>query len=345
MERPVRVKAWVEENRASFLPPVCNQLLKDYHIEEGEEVFYQLEGDMLLQVLEQGKHRDVVIRQGEVRLGPRTGPQHVHSPGFPQPDIPSSSRVEAWQRGGWAGLWPAGEAWDPAALRPPWGAGTLSPPLQIFLLPAGVPHSPQRFANTVGLVIERRRLKTELDALRYYIGDTTDVLFEKWFYCEDLGTQLAPIIQETGKPNPDQLLKEPPFPLSTRSVMEPMSLEAWLDGHRKELHAGTSLSLFGDTYETQVMVRGQGSSEGPRQDVDVWLWQLASGPGGGRGGHSLLPAREDQAAPGVPTARTGSRASLPRLTQGRSDRYSWERGQGSTALSVTQDPARKKPLG
>lgn len=51
----------------------------------------------------------------------------------------------------------------------------------------------------------------------------------------------------------DQLLKEPPFPLSTRSVMEPMSLEAWLAGHRKELQAGTPLSLFGDTYETQVM--------------------------------------------------------------------------------------------
>lgn len=51
----------------------------------------------------------------------------------------------------------------------------------------------------------------------------------------------------------DQLLKEPPFPLSTRSVMEPMCLEAWLDGHRKELQAGTPLSLFGDTYESQVM--------------------------------------------------------------------------------------------
>lgn len=42
--------------------------------------------------------------------------------------------------------------------------------------------------------------------------------------------------------------------------------------------------------------------------------------GGGGGGHCLLPACEDQAAPGVPTARISSRASLPRLTQGCSDR-------------------------
>lgn len=34
------------------------------------QVFYQLEGDMVLRVLEQGEHRDVVIRQGEVRLTP-----------------------------------------------------------------------------------------------------------------------------------------------------------------------------------------------------------------------------------------------------------------------------------
>lgn len=64
-------------------------------------MFYQLEGDMILRVLEQGQHRDVPIRQGE-----------------------------------------------------------------IFLLPARVPHSPQRFANTMGLVIERRRLESELDGLR-----------------------------------------------------------------------------------------------------------------------------------------------------------------------------------
>uniref|UniRef100_A0A8C5ZV30 3-hydroxyanthranilate 3,4-dioxygenase n=1 Tax=Marmota marmota marmota TaxID=9994 RepID=A0A8C5ZV30_MARMA len=247
MERRVRVKTWVEDNRASFQPPVCNKLMhqeqlkimfvggpnirKDYHIEEGEEVFYQLEGDMVLRVLERGKHRDVVIRQGE-----------------------------------------------------------------IFLLPAGVPHSPQRFANTMGLVIERRRLETELDGLRYYVGDTVDVLFEKWFYCKDLGTQLAPIIQEffrseqcrTGKPIPDQLLKEPPFPLSTRSIMEPVSLKAWLDGHRRELQAGRSINLFGDTYETQVIVHGQGRSRGLEQDVDLWLWQLASGAQG-EGGTTSYP--------------------------------------------------------
>ncbi|XP_058407329.1 3-hydroxyanthranilate 3,4-dioxygenase isoform X2 [Diceros bicornis minor] len=273
MERLVRVKTWVEENRASFLPPVCNKLLhqkqlkimfvggpntrKDYHIEEGEEVFYQLEGDMVLRVLEQGKHRDVIIRQGE------------------------------------------------------------------------------RFANTMGLVIERKRLKTELDGLRYYVGDTTDVLFEKWFYCEDLGTQLAPIIQEffsseqhrTGKPIPDQLLKEPPFPLSTRSIMEPMSLEAWLDGHRRELQAGTPLSLFGDTYETQVIVHGQGSSKGLRQDVDVWLWQLKGSSVVTMGGQCLSLNPDDSLL--VPAGTV----------------HAWERGQGSAALAVTQDPACKKLLG
>lgn len=37
---------------------------------------------------------------------------------------------------------------------------------QMFLLPARIPHSPQRYANTVGLVIERARLNTEMDGLR-----------------------------------------------------------------------------------------------------------------------------------------------------------------------------------
>ncbi|XP_054197187.1 3-hydroxyanthranilate 3,4-dioxygenase isoform X1 [Homo sapiens] len=256
MERRLGVRAWVKENRGSFQPPVCNKLMhqeqlkvmfvggpntrKDYHIEEGEEVFYQLEGDMVLRVLEQGKHRDVVIRQGE-----------------------------------------------------------------IFLLPARVPHSPQRFANTVGLVVERRRLETELDGLRFFSSEQ----------------------YRTGKPIPDQLLKEPPFPLSTRSIMEPMSLDAWLDSHHRELQAGTPLSLFGDTYETQVIAYGQGSSEGLRQNVDVWLWQLEGSSVVTMGGRRLSLAPDDSLL----------------VLAGTS--YAWERTQGSVALSVTQDPACKKPLG
>ncbi|NXT18223.1 3HAO dioxygenase, partial [Syrrhaptes paradoxus] len=130
---------------------------------------------------------------------------------------------------------------------------------QMFLLPARIPHSPQRYADTVGLVIERKRLKTEMDALRYYVGESTNVLFEKWFHCEDLGTQLKPIIQEffnsrqyqTGKPNPDELLKETPFPLNPTSVMEPFSFRGWLNDHRGEIKQKKSLSIFGDNFETE----------------------------------------------------------------------------------------------
>ena len=88
-----------------------------------------------------------------------------------QPSLTSSlvPGVGAGQRGCRAGSWSAGEApgrCSTVSVGDCNLAGTLSPPVQIFLLPAGVPHSPQRFANTVGLVIERRRLKTELDGLR-----------------------------------------------------------------------------------------------------------------------------------------------------------------------------------
>ena len=65
----------------------------------------------------------------------------------------------------------------------------------IFNLPSYVPHSPQRFGNTVGLVIERTRLQTELDSLQYYSPITNNLIHEDKFYCEDLGTQLKPIIE------------------------------------------------------------------------------------------------------------------------------------------------------
>lgn len=66
-----------------------------------------------------------------------------------------------------------------------------------FLLPARVPHSPQRAAGTVGLVVERKRLLTELDCIRFYVRDScTEVLFERWFHCYDMMTQLKGIIQQ-----------------------------------------------------------------------------------------------------------------------------------------------------
>ena len=43
-----------------------------------------------------------------------------------------------------------------------------STPGEIFLLPAMIPHSPQRPAESVGLVIEHKRAEGELDGLRWY---------------------------------------------------------------------------------------------------------------------------------------------------------------------------------
>ncbi|KAK6040640.1 putative 3-hydroxyanthranilate 3,4-dioxygenase [Cooperia oncophora] len=43
---------------------------RDYHLEEGEEFFYQMTGDMVLKVIERGVPRDIVIREGEMFLLP-----------------------------------------------------------------------------------------------------------------------------------------------------------------------------------------------------------------------------------------------------------------------------------
>ena len=43
---------------------------KDYHIDEGEEFFYQLEGSMILRIIENGKPKDINIDEGEIFLLP-----------------------------------------------------------------------------------------------------------------------------------------------------------------------------------------------------------------------------------------------------------------------------------
>jgi 3-hydroxyanthranilate 3,4-dioxygenase len=66
---------------------------------------------------------------------------------------------------------------------------------EIFLLPGGVPHSPQRPEGTVGMVIERDRKPEELDALRWYCDACGAKVYEETFHCVDLGKQLKPVIE------------------------------------------------------------------------------------------------------------------------------------------------------
>jgi 3-hydroxyanthranilate 3,4-dioxygenase len=104
---------------------------KDFHVEDGEEFFFQVEGDIVLRIIEDGKLREIPIREGEM-----------------------------------------------------------------FLLPPHIPHSPQRPANTVGLVIERRRGEDEEDHLRWFCESCGEVLYDSEFHLVDLGKQLKPIIEQ-----------------------------------------------------------------------------------------------------------------------------------------------------
>ncbi|MDX9759989.1 MAG: 3-hydroxyanthranilate 3,4-dioxygenase [Bacteroidota bacterium] len=142
----INFRAWIDEHRHLLKPPVGNQQVfenaefivmvvggpnarKDYHYNEGEEFFYQVEGDITLKVIDDGTPRDISIREGE-----------------------------------------------------------------IFLLPARVPHSPQRPAGTVGLVIERKRRAGELDGCFWFCESCGTKLHAEYFPMENIVTQLPGIM-------------------------------------------------------------------------------------------------------------------------------------------------------
>lgn len=56
----------------------------DYHVEEGEELFYQFEGDMVLKVVDNSEFYDVVISAGDIFCLP---PKIAHSPQRPPHSI------------------------------------------------------------------------------------------------------------------------------------------------------------------------------------------------------------------------------------------------------------------
>ncbi len=99
---PFNLNKWIEENRDLLKPPVGNKNLykdagdyivmivggpnarKDYHYNESEELFYQLEGDILVKIQEDGKSVDVPIKEGEMFLLPAKIP---HSPIRPEGSV------------------------------------------------------------------------------------------------------------------------------------------------------------------------------------------------------------------------------------------------------------------
>ncbi|XP_051506934.1 3-hydroxyanthranilate 3,4-dioxygenase isoform X1 [Myxocyprinus asiaticus] len=209
----------------------------------------------------------------------------------------------------------------------------LQPHSQMFLLPARIPHSPQRQANTVGLVVERRRLCSETDGLRYFVDNSTDVLFERWFYCQNLGTQLVPIIKEfmdskqhkTGKPDTAEPIKPAPYPLNTMNVMTPFCFREWVEKQKPALSSGQPVDMFGAQFETETVLFGPGMSESSRRQTDGWIWQL-------EGSSNVFMNYKEYNLSGGDCL----------LILGETE-YQWKRSQDCVALFVAQDPERKRP--
>jgi 3-hydroxyanthranilate 3,4-dioxygenase len=148
--KPFNLQNWIEQHRDLLKPPVGNKQIyldnddfivmvvggpngrKDYHWEEGEELFYQLEGDVQVKIIdENGERRTIDIREGEM-----------------------------------------------------------------FLLPPRTPHSPQRPAGTVGLVLERHRRPGEIDKLMWFCESCGEKLHEAGFPLQDIGSQIKQAIAE-----------------------------------------------------------------------------------------------------------------------------------------------------
>ena len=65
----------------------------------------------------------------------------------------------------------------------------------IFLLPPRILHSPQRYANTIGLVVERRRKSGELDGFKWFCDECHTLLHEEFVQLTNIVKQLPPIFE------------------------------------------------------------------------------------------------------------------------------------------------------
>jgi len=94
IKRPFNFQQWIDDHRHLLKPPVGNKVVfedadfivmvvggpnarKDYHYNEGEEFFYQLEGEITVKIQEDGKAVEVPLKAGDIYLHP---PKVPHSP-------------------------------------------------------------------------------------------------------------------------------------------------------------------------------------------------------------------------------------------------------------------------
>ncbi len=95
IQKPFNLNNWIAENRHLLKPPVGNRNLyidsddyivmvvagpnarKDYHYNETEELFYQLEGNIKIAIQENGERKEMMLGPGDMYLNPAKTP---HSP-------------------------------------------------------------------------------------------------------------------------------------------------------------------------------------------------------------------------------------------------------------------------
>jgi 3-hydroxyanthranilate 3,4-dioxygenase len=66
---------------------------------------------------------------------------------------------------------------------------------EIFLLPPKVPHSPQREAGSIGMVIERKRSPGMEDGLMWFCPNCNHKLYEEYFPMENIMTQMQAVFE------------------------------------------------------------------------------------------------------------------------------------------------------
>jgi 3-hydroxyanthranilate 3,4-dioxygenase len=150
IKAPFNINKWIEENRDSLKPPVGNKNLykdagdyivmivagpnarKDYHYNETEELFYQLEGTIEIHVQDNGEKRTMELGPGDM-----------------------------------------------------------------YLHPGKVPHSPVRHKDSIGLVIERKRVSEDaIDGLLWYCDNCNNKLHETYFKLDDIEKDFLPRFKE-----------------------------------------------------------------------------------------------------------------------------------------------------